>query len=540
MTSRDKGILFFGLIYSDTELYKSVKKKLTVKYGNIVFESEEKPFSHSLYYNEEMGDNLKRRYVVFEKFIRKDMLSDIKLFSVFIEKKYSDKGKRLVNIDPGYFDLARLVLASTKDFSHRIYSKNGIFHEVTLIFKDKSYRALEWTYPDYKEDFAINFFNNAREYFYCKYYKSGRERLKKEYGRVKVKLLICDIVYSVFLLMFFLLTHMNVLAEYFAVSIAGNNYYLTLLCYYFFFYSYMIFFSLPLDFISSYVLEKKYNLSNQTLLGWFTEEWKKKILGYLGGICAVLPFYYFAVKFENFWWLATAVVWILFSVLLGKIVPVFIVPLFYKYSGIDDAELYEKIRKLAASEGLDVSSVYSINLSKTTKKANAAFMGMGKSKRVVLSDTLLDNFNHNEILTVLAHEIGHYKHAHLLKLIFISSVTTVIAFYLFSIVSGYLFDFFNIDGITDVAGMPILFLFFSFFSFLVMPINNWFSRIMEYEADGYAVKITSDTNSFISAMNKLSEQNLSDPAPDKIIELIFYSHPSIKNRIKAIAKGMEK
>ena len=157
--------LVIGFIFKDEEVFQKVKGILIRKFGKIDFESRVMPFNFTDYYAEELGDGLKRVFVSFRRLIYPANLSRLKIITNSIEKKLLSGRKRLINIDPGYLDLAKLVLASTKDYAHRIYLGKGIFAEITLFFKDNSFRAQEWTYPDYRTDNYIKIFNKIREIY---------------------------------------------------------------------------------------------------------------------------------------------------------------------------------------------------------------------------------------------------------------------------------------------------------------------------------------------------------------------------------------
>lgn len=154
--------LICGLISNDEALFFDVKDRLQRKFGRLDFESELIDFNFTDYYRDELGENLKRSFVSFTKLVDPDRLKEIKLFSNKIEDSFKIAGKRMINIDPGYVDLAKLVLASTKDFSHRIYLGKGIYAEVTLIYKHNNYCCLDWTYPDYRSKVYIETFKHIR------------------------------------------------------------------------------------------------------------------------------------------------------------------------------------------------------------------------------------------------------------------------------------------------------------------------------------------------------------------------------------------
>ena len=157
--------LIAGFIFKDERYLKQAESILARKFGKIDFKSQLIPFNFTDYYTQEFGSDLKRAFVSFKRLISPKYLSVAKVTTNQIEKKLSLNGKRLINIDPGFLDSARLILASTKDFAHRIYLDQGIFAEITLVFKDHSFRGWEWTYPDYKKEEYIEIFNNIRTLF---------------------------------------------------------------------------------------------------------------------------------------------------------------------------------------------------------------------------------------------------------------------------------------------------------------------------------------------------------------------------------------
>ena len=173
-------------------------------------------------------------------------------------------------------------------------------------------------------------------------------------------------------------------------------------------------------------------------------------------------------------------------------------------------------------------------MSKNTKKANAAFTGIGKSKRILLGDTLLDNYSNDEIETVIAHELGHYKKKHIIKNIIIGTVSSFVTLFLIAVLYKISIEWFGFDSINNIAALPLLMLWAMLIGLIQSPLSNILSRKYEYEADECAIKSTMKANAFISTLNKLNEQNLGDKDPHPFVEWFFYSHPSVKKRISAI------
>jgi len=292
----------------------------------------------------------------------------------------------------------------------------------------------------------------------------------------------------------------------------------------------------PVNFYSGFYLEHKYNLSNQTLLKWLYENFKGMVVSLVIGIPILLFFFYVLNKFGSLWWLPLAIGLFIISVVLGRIAPVIILPLFYKLTPIEDENLKERIERLAKDAGIKVGNVYKFDMSKNTKKANAAFTGIGKSKRIILGDTLLENYTADEIETVIAHEMGHYKKKHIIKNIIIGTFSSFLTLFLIAYLYENTIGWFGFNSITDIAALPVLSLWAAVIGLIQNPLSNILSRKFEYEADEYAVTATYKPLPYISTLNKLTEQNLGDKNPHPFVEWFFYSHPSINNRINAIKK----
>ena len=174
-----------------------------------------------------------------------------------------------------------------------------------------------------------------------------------------------------------------------------------------------------------------------------------------------------------------------------------------------------------------------MDMSKKTVKANAALAGLGKTRRIILGDTLLKEFTHDEIEAVLAHELGHHKKGHIMKLLVFGAAANFLGFYIVSLVFNSLSWHLNLRGIYDLAGFPFLLLIFFFFALIMMPVQNGLNRAFEREADRFALEITGNPDAFISMMGKLGDQNLADREPNRLIEIFLYAHPPIGKRLKA-------
>jgi STE24 endopeptidase len=221
---------------------------------------------------------------------------------------------------------------------------------------------------------------------------------------------------------------------------------------------------------------------------------------------------------------------------MAKLAPVLIFPLFYKSVPIDKEDIKEGLLSLAEGTDINIEGVYKINLSKNTKKANAALAGLGSTRRVLLSDTLMDSFSLAEIRSVFAHELGHHVYHHIRKMLIIGSISGFLGFALCHYVLTKMVAILGYQHIHDIAAFPILCLVLGAFGFILMPIQNAYSRRMEMACDRYAIKRTNDPEAFISAMDKLAEQNLADRNPNRLMEILFYDHPPISKRIEMARK----
>lgn len=291
--------------------------------------------------------------------------------------------------------------------------------------------------------------------------------------------------------------------------------------------------SFPFSFYSGFVLEHQYKLSNQTFLHWLWEHVKGLLISIPLVTPLLLLFYFFLLTFNTQWWIPVGITLFLFSIFFSRIAPILILPLFYKLTPLEDSPLKEKILSLVKSTSMRVEGIYLFNLSKTTKKANAAFTGIGKSKRILLGDTFMQNFSVDEIITVFAHELGHYVHKHIWKGIAVGTLSIFIGLYVTSLAYSASLQWFGFTSVSQIAALPLLTLWLGLYSLITSPLGNMLSRKHEFEADRYAIEKTKNAPAFISTMNKLAEMNLAEKEPPPLVEFFFYSHPSIQKRIRA-------
>lgn len=358
--------------------------------------------------------------------------------------------------------------------------------------------------------------------------------LAKQYANTKYALSIIDTLYAITLLLVALRSGFSLFLENLLKSINLPGY-LSIAVFLLLVSVFYYLLTLPLNFYRGYILEHKFNLSKQRAGDWWIDQLKSQVLAYIISLILILVFYWILGRFSRWWWLAISVFWIFFSVILAKLTPVLIIPLFFKYKKLEDNSLRQRILELAKKMQIKLLDVFEIDLSRKTLKANAAFTGAGKTRRVILADTLRGKYSADEILVILAHEFAHYRLKHIMKLIIINSLVTLGLFFLIFKTSGYCLAAVKLDSLRQLASLPLVFLYFIFFGIITRPLEAYVSRRFEFDADRFALKITQEKEAFVSLMSKLAEQNLSDRNPHPLIKFFFFDHPPIDERIK-IAK----
>ena len=289
---------------------------------------------------------------------------------------------------------------------------------------------------------------------------------------------------------------------------------------------------LPFNFFGDFILEHRYGLSNEIFAGWLWDEVKGFGLSLLFGVLALDVIYFLLRRAGPWWWVGAGAFFLLFGVVISALFPVLILPLFYKLQPLENESLKQKLVALAGKVGAKVLGVYRMTMSAKTKKANAAFAGLGATKRIILGDTLLDGFSEDEIEVVLAHEMGHYKHGDITKMLAWSAVTTFAGLWIADAGLRLGLRRCGFENISDLGAFPLLALCLFGFGLVVMPVNNAFSRWRERKADLAALDLTGNREAFIRAMRKLGEQNLADLSPHPVIEFLLHDHPSLARRIQ--------
>ncbi len=357
----------------------------------------------------------------------------------------------------------------------------------------------------------------------------------REYNRIKRRLTVADLVMNFAFLVALLATGWNGTLRDWAYHGAGQSYSLAV----FYYVLMLLIVSKALGFgfdFYSFRLEHQFQLSNQKLKSWLWDEVKGWLIGVV--IAAILvEMIYNVIRLAPYkWWI---IVWVIYNglaIFFAQIAPVVLFPLFYKFKPLENDELVKRLIALSERAGTRVRGVYEWKLSEKSKKANAALAGLGATRRIIIADTLLQDFTTEEIEAVLAHELGHHVHKHIQKSMALQVVTSFVGFYAVAEILRYAVDRDMFPMMHDFASLPLLVLLATLMSFVLMPLMNAYSRQKEREADRYSLKSIPAVEPFITSMNKLADSNLAERSPSRLVEIWFHSHPPIAKRI-AVAEA---
>ena len=291
--------------------------------------------------------------------------------------------------------------------------------------------------------------------------------------------------------------------------------------------------TLPLSFYSGFLLERRYELSTEKPQSWLLDQAKAFGIGVLLGEIGAELIYAEMRRSPDRWWVWAGCLFALLIIGLTNVAPVLLLPLFYPVKPLGRDGLRSRLVALADRAGARVLGAYEWGLAGKTKKANAALTGIGATRRILVSDTMLADYSDDEIEVVLAHEMAHHVHGDIWKGILFESGLILAGFYL---AARWLSAFAGPVGlreVDDVAGLPVLLLAAGAISLVMMPVAHAMSRAFERSADRFALHLTRNPSAFVSAMRRLAAQNLAEDNPSRIVQVLFYSHPPIRERIGA-------
>lgn len=355
----------------------------------------------------------------------------------------------------------------------------------------------------------------------------------RQYNRTRRWLEIGDLAVSFGMLAALLATGWTNTLRDWAVRMGGDHYILQLFFYVLFLSLLSKILGFGLDFYG-FRVEHRYNLSNQRLGSWLKDAGKSWVLGLVIGTVLCEIVYALIRTSPEHWWIFAWVIFLALFIFFAQIAPVVLFPLFYKFVPLQNEGLKERLMRLGERAGTRVRGVYEWKLSEKSKKANAALTGLGNTRRIILADTLLQNYSDDEIEAVLAHELGHHVHGHILKSIVVEAAVTLVGFWAANQVLRYAIDQQKMfEHMSDFANLPLLVLVSTGLSVLLMPALNAYSRFNERQADQYCWKSVPNVGPYITAMEKLNQQNLGENHPSRLVEILFHSHPPVSKRIAA-------
>jgi STE24 endopeptidase len=291
--------------------------------------------------------------------------------------------------------------------------------------------------------------------------------------------------------------------------------------------------ALPVAFYRSYVLERRYGLSRESTANWFLDHAKASALGVGLGIGGAEIVYLAMRTSPRGWWFISAVAFAGGVLLFTRLTPTLLLPMFYRFTPLDRESLRNRLLRLSSSAGVPVLGVFEWGMGAKTRRANAALVGSGATRRILVSDTLLAEYTDDEIEVILAHELGHHVHRDIPKALAMEFALLLAGFGTAAFAVSHAWQPIGLAGPADVAGLPLLLLAGGCAALAGTPVVNALSRLNERRADRYALRLTGQRDAFISAMRRLGTQNLVEPRPSRLALWLFHTHPPIEERIES-------
>ncbi|MFW6415262.1 MAG: M48 family metallopeptidase [Thermodesulfobacteriota bacterium] len=297
----------------------------------------------------------------------------------------------------------------------------------------------------------------------------------------------------------------------------------------------------PFELYRTFVLEEKFGFNRMTLRTYLGDKLKELLLILLIGGPVLAGFLLFLQNFTDWGWFYAWMFIVLVMLVLQYIAPTWILPLFNKFTPLEEGELKSKIMQYAQRMGFDLSGIFVMDGSKRSTKSNAFFTGFGKKKRIALFDTLIEKHEPDELVSVLAHEVGHFKLKHILKNILLGIFKTGVLLYIMSffITHEPLFEAFGMQNVSVYAGLVFFMLLYTPVSIVLALFVNSLSRKYEYQADAFAAKTTGDSDSLVRALKRLSADNLSNLTPHPFYVFLEYAHPPVLHRIRELKQNAD-
>ncbi|HEX5476146.1 MAG TPA: M48 family metallopeptidase [Vicinamibacterales bacterium] len=290
---------------------------------------------------------------------------------------------------------------------------------------------------------------------------------------------------------------------------------------------------LPFVFYRGFVLEQQYGLSSESIRTWMADHVKAGALGVLLMVAAAAVLFGSVAAAGRWWWLAAGAAFTIAGAFLAGVAPVLLMPIFYRFRPLARESLRTRLVDLSARAGVRVVGAFEWGLGEKTRRGNAALVGLGRTRRIIVSDTLLADYSDDEIAVVLAHELGHHVHHDMWKAILFEGGASVAALGIGGALTAWWAASAGASGPADPAALPLLALCAGLVLFALAPAGNALSRHNERAADRFALRLTGQPPAFITAMRRLGAQNLAEVRPSAPVVWFFHTHPTIEERIDA-------
>jgi len=359
------------------------------------------------------------------------------------------------------------------------------------------------------------------------------------YHRLQRRASLLGTVAATVLLLLLLVTGGSAAIRHLVTRVAGGAFVPTVVGYVFIVFLLHELVQMPFAYYQGVVLERRYGLSTETRQHWWLNHLKAAAIGLIfaaAGATLVMALIRWSV---DWWWAAAAAAFLVILIGLAQFAPVVLLPLFYDFKPLDRPQLVARLVALAERAGARVVGVFEWRLSDRTRKANAALAGIGHTRRILLSDTLLGEHSDDEIEVILAHELAHHVHRDIWSAIALEMVLIGVGFFAADRALASFAGWFGLMGKADVAALPILLLAAGAVSIVFLPVANALSRSHERRADRYALTMTRNGEAFVTAMKRLAAQNLAEERPSRVVEWLLHSHPSTQSRIAAARQWMQ-
>ncbi len=358
-----------------------------------------------------------------------------------------------------------------------------------------------------------------------------RDESAREYARARRRFLLADLLFTLVLLLAFLFSGASLGLRQDLSQLTASPPVLVALYFAVVGLAYSVV-GLPLAYASGHALTRRYGLSTQTGLGWLVDWLKELPLTGVFALAVVEAMYALLRALPSLWWLATAGILLVFNVLATFVAPVLLVPLFYRLTPIEQGDVATRLSDLARRAGAEVRGVFKMDMSRRTTAANAALVGLGGTRRIVIGDTLLDRYTPDEIEAIFAHELGHHVHHDIGRLLASQAALNLVGLFAVSLLLDRTASSMGFAGLSDFAAFPLIGIGLFAFGIVTTPLSNALSRRAESEADAYALETASVPAAFVSAMRRLANQNLAEYRPERWAEILLYSHPAPFRRVE--------